>query len=196
MKATSLAVLACLAVACGPKVQVEAIRTTVEPARDTTRTDGPESLLPDNLPSGWTLAGGPATFNEGELASYLTDKYSRIVHTETGAEPRDPAPWAQRFEILVTAEYLDRSEAAVAVQVFKARRPQDAKQFETEFLRPAKTRRHAVIGPYLATVEWFDPEDADIADAGHAIADSVRARLEARHKSNDPAGAAVNDAPQ
>ena len=86
--------------ACGPKVEVAIVATSVELARAATREDsGLERFLPKKPPRPFVLSGGPASFEGEELRKYLSDK--------RGLDS-DPSGWAEKVKGLVTAEYAPR----------------------------------------------------------------------------------------
>lgn len=166
----AILVVVLTAPACGPKMDVSIVKTTVyEPVDTEAKVSELEKLLPQTPPRPFVLGGGPATFEGEELTQYLVDKQ----RTDT-----DPSGWSEKVEALITAEYIDPVEKPISLEVYRLADPMLAKLFAEAYFSDGDDRKHKVVDRYVVSVLWFVTDDVDIADAGEGILDAVTSNIE------------------
>lgn len=181
-----------LSLGCGPKTNVEILKTTVVPAPPTTAVEnGPERFLPNDVPPPFKLGGGPVAYRGDELAQYLKDKRTIAVVTANGdddddGEPqyqvKDPSGWSEKVQVMVTAEYIDPIERPIAVEVYELADPMLARLFAEAYFPDQADRSHKIADRYLVHVLWFAPDDPDLRDAGLELEDAIARAILAETK--------------
>lgn len=161
-----------IVLACGPKVNVQIIRTTVRPfPNEAPPQQTLDRFLPNTPPSPFTLAGGPATFTgPDEIGSHLATK---PLLTQADTEKNEPTVWAQEVSSIVTVEFTDPIGRPVGIEIYELATPEKARLFEKAYFSRQQDRMHQLEGNRLVFAFWFDPHDEDLASAGQEFIDVI-----------------------
>lgn len=162
---------ACVAMAgCPPggKGKITPLGSTVTVAAPATPTPTPgaEKALPQQLPGGWRLSGGPADYGPATITDALGDEAGRFRGIKSYA----------------SAEYTDLQKRVIAVEVFVLSSP-DAAAGALEIGRPKDPKTKAITGDdvdeafqsglraearrgaIVVRARWFEEDDETLEDA-------------------------------
>lgn len=161
----------CAAVAgcpAGGKGKVTPLGSTVTVAAPATATPTPgaEKALPQQLPGGWRLSGGPADYGPSTITDALGDEAGRFRGIKSYA----------------SAEYTDLQKRVIAVEVFVLSSPEAAAGAlalgkpgegkakaitgdDVDEAFQAGLRAEARRGAIVVRTRWFEEDDETLEDA-------------------------------
>ena len=191
MRRVLLALL--LLAACGPKLAVKPIGTRVDalPPPTPVTPPGAEQCFPPTLPGGWTLSGGPATWDGAHAAEALKDEAGRF----RGLVSYASAEYSRYGQAVASFEAFQIAAPSTAAGDFATGKPADAKPITGDDVDEAWTgggmRAEARKGTLLVRVRWFDAEDPNLPDAAveamrDALENGVKAGLAAPAATPSP----------
>lgn len=180
----ALLTFATFAAACpGAGLTVKPIGTRVDalPPATPPAPPGAEQCFPAKLPGGWTLSGGPATWDGAHAPEALKDEAGRF----RGLVSYASAEYSRYGQAVASFEAFQIAATSTAAGDFATGKPNDAKSItgdDVDEAWSAGMKAEARKGALIARVRWYDADDPNLPDAAveamrDALENGVKAGL-------------------